>query len=866
MKKRVLNKMDVAHSPGIYWGGGYNNEYAKYEQGFPFAYPYTNKTENDAPRYVMGDDGYWYNPNAKETGRAVLCCTGDLMCEPKQHAAYKFGNQYFFHPQFKFVRDILKGADFSVGNLETTLTDSTPYAGTWHRIEGKYHCNAPKSYLDAIRYAGFDALVNANNHNCDSAVEGLIDTLDAMDEAGFMHTGTFHPYGDPRYILVKINGIRVAVLSYATYYNKLDANFTELGRELLLNAYHPDKVRGDVEAARADGAEFVIVYIHWGNEYTHEISGKQQERAAEIAEAGADYIVGSHSHNLQPYDQITTQDGRLVPVIYSMGNFVTNESRSICKHTAILQLVLKKRADSITVDETLIPCYIYDEIRSSAYAPVPVDVTLNQGLANDTLNKAQEYIQKVMEPMPMPVTSAIDIEGICTALSIQRPNSIKNRYVTRLCTHPNNIVPGSVFFGIIWNSKSELQDARKKGALAVITNRPVEGLPCLVVSDVNQAYCDVYSALRSRFAVKTALITGSVGKTTTKEILEHVIGENYIMHSSPGNWNTRHTGMLVMQKLREYHEFYVQEVHEGDPNSARMMSLALQPNYCVITNIDSPHRENFTSDEEFFRCFTDISAGLKSDGILFVNGDDKLLMDGVRALGEVPYRVVTFGLKSESLDYRAENICIKDGQLELEVVYGDHCIRTHLKSPVEENAYNVLAAFAVGAEDGLAPDSISEAISKYESDGIRQNVMNFNGLKVMLDCRSAAPISVIAAIRAFCELEPDKHGHRVALIGDMHLSEEESKREHAKIGQFIATQSNIDYLLCYGEESQHVLKAAVKHGFPKEHAMHFEKKRTMEKIMCELLKPGDTLLIKGGRRMYLNSTIRRLFGYTVSID
>lgn len=866
MEKKDLKKLDVAHSPGIYWGGGYNGEYAKYEKAFPYAYPYTNKIEDDGPRYVKSEDGYWYNPNARETGRAVLCCTGDLMCEPKQHAAYKFGNQYFFHPQFKFVRDILRGADFSVGNLETTLTDVTPYAGEWHRIDGKYHCNAPKSYLDAIRYAGFDALVNANNHNCDSAVEGLIDTLDAMDEAGFMHTGTFHPHGDPRYILVKINGIRVAVLSYATYFNKLEVNFTELGRELLLNAYEPNKVREDIKAARADGAEFVMVYIHWGNDYTHEVSAKQQERAAEIANAGADYIVGSHSHCLQPRGEILTQDGRIVPVIYSMGNFVTNESKTICKHTGILQLVLKKGEKGISVAETIIPCYVYNEIRTSAYAAVPTDITLNQGISNNTLNKARDYIEEVMKPMALPTTAAIDIDGICAALSIQRPENIGNRYVTRLCTHPNNVVSGCVFFGIIWNSKTELKDAVKNGAVAVITDRQVEDLPCLVVPDINQAYCDVYGCLRSRFDVKTALITGSVGKTTTKEILERIIGDNYIMHSSPGNWNTRHTGMLVMQKLREKHEFYIQEVHEGDPNSAKMMSLALQPDYCIITNIDSPHRENFASDEEFYRCFTDVAAGLKENGLLFVNGDDELLMNGTRALGEVPYRVVTFGVNSKNVDYRAENICVKDGQLELDVVYGDRCVRTHLNSPVEKNAYNVLAAFALGIEDGLNPDNISKAVSLYESDGIRQNVTEYRGLKMMLDCRSAAPISMVASIQAFCELEPGRNGHRVALIGDMHLDEGESRREHARIGKYIAQQTNIDYLLCYGKESSYVLEEAVKYGFSKERAMHFDKKSTMEKVLCELLKPGDTLLIKGGRRMYLNSTIRKLFGYTISID
>lgn len=860
-----LQELENKRSTGIMWGGGYNGEYEKYETAFPFAFPYQNPVEEDGARYVQGEDGYWYNPQAKEIGRAVLCCTGDLMCEPQQHAAYKYGNEYFFHPMFKYVRDILRNADFSVGNLETTLTDLTPYAGTWHRIDGKYHCNAPKCYLAAIRYAGFDALVNANNHNCDSAVAGLIDTLDAMDEYEFMHTGTFRPEETSRILLVRINGIRVAVMSYATYFNKLDENFTELGRNLLLNAYSAEKACRDVAAAREAGAEFVLSYIHWGKEYTHELTDYQKRCAQELADAGVDYIVGSHSHCLQPRDTVTAADGRTVPVVYSMGNFVTNEIKPICKHTGILQLTLEKKEGKVDVSEIFIPCYIFNQARTSSFAPVPTDIILSGGLISEKLLPAEKKIRQVMDQLPMPVTAAMTVDQLCKSLSIERPESVKNRQLTRLCTKPEHVVAGSAFFGIIWNSVTELRQAHKDGAAVLITDRAIEGLPCLVVNDINQAYCDAYGAIRDRFDLTAALITGSAGKTTTKEILEQIIKSRYTTLASHGNWNTRHTGMLVMQRLREYHEYYIQEVHEGDANSAGMMSKSIKPKFCIITNIDSPHRENFKSDEDFLRCFTDVAAGLKEDGILFVNGDDQRLMEGVKLLGEVPYKIATFGVEAENLDYKAENITITDGWLELDIVYGDERVRARLDSPVEKNAYNILAAYAVGLASGIGKEQLVESIALYESDGIRQNVTEYRGLKMMLDCRSAAPTSMASTIHAFCALEPRMYGKRVAVIGDMHLNEDESETEHRKIGALIA-QSNIDYLLCYGEESAYVCKQAIENGFDKTKARHFKTKTALEKTLYNLLNPGDTLLIKGGRRMYLNSTIRKLFGYTISID
>lgn len=139
----------------------------------------------------------------------MLCCVGDLMGEPKLQSANKYGDSFFMNPCFRFVRDILRGSDFAVGNLETTVTDMSPYACEAHIIEEKYHCNSPEAYLDALRYAGFDALVNANNHNCDSRAAGLIDTLKALDRHGFMHTGTFASPNDKRAVFAEVNGIRL---------------------------------------------------------------------------------------------------------------------------------------------------------------------------------------------------------------------------------------------------------------------------------------------------------------------------------------------------------------------------------------------------------------------------------------------------------------------------------------------------------------------------------------------------------------------------------------------------------------------------------------------------------------------------------
>ena len=326
----------------------------------------------------------------------MLCCVGDLMGEPKLQSANKYGDSFFMRPCFRFVRDILRGSDFAVGNLETTVTDMSPYACEAHIIEGKYHCNSPEAYLDALRYAGFDALVNANNHNCDSRAAGLIDTLKALDRHGFMHTGTFASPNDKRAVFAEVNGIRLAVISYSTYFNRNDGCFTPFGRKTLLNRYSADKASNDIDYARKKGAEFVLVYIHWGTEYTHEPNGSQRRMAKELADCGADYIVGSHTHCLQAREFVESVDGRTVPVVFSMGNFLTSETKEISRHTGILQLTLRKSDSGIDVTERFIPCYVYRQYDTARYAPVPTTRETSYKSDRELLAKADKYARDVM--------------------------------------------------------------------------------------------------------------------------------------------------------------------------------------------------------------------------------------------------------------------------------------------------------------------------------------------------------------------------------------------------------------------------------------------------------------------------------------
>ena len=265
-----------------------------------------------------------------------------------------------FSDSFVYAREILRRGDLVIGNLETMVSQSSPLGMQIHRLEDKPYLNAPASYLDALKYAGYDLLTMANNHNVDTGLRGIYETLRNVDDWGFMHTGLFSSESDDRYIIVEVNGIRIGMVSYSAFYNDKDSNLTESGQDVLLNRYASDKAKADIRAARKAGAEFVIAFIHWGAENTHDTTWNQEQYARTLARAGADYIVGSHPHALQRYDIIETSDGREVPVIYSMGNFLSNMQRDINNDTIILQLNLQREEDgSICVaSHRIYPCTV----------------------------------------------------------------------------------------------------------------------------------------------------------------------------------------------------------------------------------------------------------------------------------------------------------------------------------------------------------------------------------------------------------------------------------------------------------------------------------------------------------------------------
>lgn len=325
----------------------------------------------------------------------TLMFTGDLMCQPSQQANAFNGKTYNFKPTFKYVKNIFDTADFVVGNLETLISKSLPLTKDINRLQSKPFLNGPEAYLDALQYAGFDAFIMANNHCCDGGELGITETLDALDARGIPHTGLFRDSSEKRYFILEQNGIKVGILSYATYFNKKEKLLPADKREDMINRTTQAKITADVEALREEGADYIVAYNHCGTEYSQRPASRQESYGVMFASAGVDYIIGSHPHVLQPFDLIRYNNLK-VPYIYSMGNFASSMIDPKTKETIILSITLKKTetGEVVLAEQEYYPCYILDEYEGNSFVLMPEDERYNDGFFEKASSDLVKQIKK----------------------------------------------------------------------------------------------------------------------------------------------------------------------------------------------------------------------------------------------------------------------------------------------------------------------------------------------------------------------------------------------------------------------------------------------------------------------------------------
>ena len=295
-----------------------------------------------------------------------LAVVGDIMCHDTNYKdAYNSETKtYDFSHVFSNIADKLSSADLTIGNLETT------FAGPDRGYSGYPTFNTPDALAANLKNLGFDVLSTANNHSLDKGFSGLTRTIEVLDENGISHMGTYTSEESRNEILVKdVNGIKIAFLAYTYGTNGIPV---PSGKDFCVNLINKDQIKADLEKAKSLDVDLISVNMHWGNEYRLKSTTEQEELADFLFENGVDIILGSHPHVLEPMERrtITLEDGTEKDgfLIYSLGNFVSGQTKQYTNHSIILNLKITKHGDDgkITIDDvTYTPIYV-DNRGSSA--------------------------------------------------------------------------------------------------------------------------------------------------------------------------------------------------------------------------------------------------------------------------------------------------------------------------------------------------------------------------------------------------------------------------------------------------------------------------------------------------------------------
>lgn len=280
------------------------------------------------------------NRSSSETQAAVdsthhitLLFAGDLMQHQSQiDGALQKDGSYSYEECFRYIKDDISEADLAIANFEVTLA-GPPYAG-YPRF-----C-APDEYLDWSMKCGFDVLLTANNHSCDTGAEGIRRTIEVMDQKKVPHLGTYKDQAerDANYpFIIEQNGFRFAFLNY-TY----GTNALKVPEPYIVNGFDRDQMARDIAAAKAKNPDVIIAFMHWGIEYVLKQNKEQEELAQWLLDQGVDHVVGDHPHVVQPAEVRTDSLGEKHLVCYSLGNFVSNITRPNTDGGMFIRLMLEK--------------------------------------------------------------------------------------------------------------------------------------------------------------------------------------------------------------------------------------------------------------------------------------------------------------------------------------------------------------------------------------------------------------------------------------------------------------------------------------------------------------------------------------------
>ena len=393
-----------------------------------------------------------------------------------------------------------------------------------------------------------------------------------------------------------------------------------------------------------------------------------------------------------------------------------------------------------------------------------------------------------------------------------------------------------------------IPSAMEKGAAAVLCNRVVGDYPAIVVADTRIALGQIAAGYLKQMGGKVIGVTGSVGKSTTKEMIASVAATTYKVSKTPANHNNDLGLPAAVLAMDADTRVVVLEMGMSHFGEIEYLSQLANPQLGVIINVGTMHIENLGSREGILQAKLEIAKGMPQDGKLLLYGDNDLLWS-VRE--QLPVQSSYFGVSNEKCALQACNIQETENGIHFDVRYAGGAFAVYL--PLEGAHYvsDAMAAVSVGLELGISVENIQKGLADFQNMEGRQEIFDYQGITVIKDCYNAGPESMAAALQVL----KNRSGRKIAVLGDMLELGAHSHQAHFETGKIVAKCA--DVLLCYGPACAAMAEGALEGGMQIQWVHHFTDRSMLAETLQKLSMPGDVLLFKGSRGMKMELALEQ---------
>lgn len=434
------------------------------------------------------------------------------------------------------------------------------------------------------------------------------------------------------------------------------------------------------------------------------------------------------------------------------------------------------------------------------------------------------------------------------------PKEILSAEITAVTTDSRQIEEGCLFVPIVGervDAHKFIPDVMEKGALVTFSERVLENVdfPYIQVESTLQAVKDLAEFYLKQLNIPVVGITGSVGKTSTKEVIASVLKEKYNTLKTQGNFNNELGLPLTVFRLRDEHEIAVLEMGISDFGEMSRLAKIARPNTSVITNIGTCHLENLGDRDGVLKAKTEVFAYLKENGTIVLNGDDDKLATVQEYHGIKP---VFFGMNEKYPVYADEIVSLGLKGMACRIHLGEESFEVLVPMPGKHMVSNALAAAAVGKIYGLTNEQIKCGIESLEAISGRFKMIETEKFLIVDDCYNANPMSMKASL----DVLQDGNGRRVAILGDMGELGENEIALHESVGEH-AGNCAIDVCICVGTLSRFMAEKA-KAANEKLTVIYEKDRETLLKNLAGYVQQGDTILVKASHFMKFEEIVKAL--------